>query len=231
VLIILFLAIIFPVLPIKIVDSYLLNEDFILLTTYFWPLLILIMIGCIIIYIIYRKKDLEIIQPFNKINFAIIFSAILIFLALPYFTNAQKIIKNSPNGSVVSNRSVEYASDFALIGGQATIDFLKTTPKMIYLMDNVSMAQNFLLYGDIFLFEYPYGVTDLNSSNKFYDTSKSDEERLALIKKWGVNYVVVRHQEEAAWLDKYPDLFRQVYKVHYTFTKPRDLFIYQFAHK
>ena len=218
----------FRTLMAEAVENYLFSETFPGLIIGFWPILMIIILICLAIYFILAQKSLEIPEPKDRLNFALMTIFVFFFLATPYFGNMGKIFRQSHQETVLSPRLSTNASDISYFGGLQTIQFWQQNSPKVYLTDVVTLGQMVLLYSPNFLAEYPYGITNFSYSQDFYDDNLSLKKRLQMLEQWQVDFIIVRHNEELPFYQNNPQYFQLVFENHYFYEKPRDLYIFQY---
>jgi len=187
------------------------NSDSLIFAQYFWVAFLLVVIGTIIYYFFY-KKETDISDPPNRLNFGLISLLLILIFSLPYYPSLKKVFALNQNGTIFTNRYSETASDIRTIGGQKTIEFLSSVPdRSVFITDNPTISQMILLYSNNLVAEYPYSIKQFSESALFYDKSASLDDRLAILNKLEVNYVLSRHPEEEQFLSAHPEYFKKVF--------------------
>ncbi len=197
--------------------------------------LLLLFLGFLLVsiglYFYLKKKDIDLFLPKDKLNFVILAISLIFYLSIAHTPDFYQLIKNNQNGGLLKNREMKYPSDIADFGGINTVNFLRSRPQgSVFLTLSVSLAQKILLYGPNYAAEYPYGIAEFLTSQKFYDQSLSEKERLSVPEQLNANYVVLRRAEQRKFLEKYPEKFRLVYEVHSTYQGQNvELYFYQYS--
>lgn len=194
----------------------------------YWWVFGLIVVGTIILYFVFRKKDISFCEPFDKLNFIILTILLFFALGLPYFSSANKTLLENPNGNFLSNRLTFSASDVDFWGGEKTFDFFQSQSRKVFLTDNVTLAQTIPLYSDNFVTEYPYSIKEFGVSQHFFDKNRSLAERLVVLEGLSVDFVIVRHQDEVLLLDSCPENFQKVFENNYNYKgQDKTIVVYQ----
>lgn len=213
---------------IAIVDGYLLNETKIFYGYSFWLCLAVLVVASIILYGKFRSK-ITLPWPKDILNFSILTILVILILAWPYLGKAEKVISADSRGSFMTNRQSLSASDIDFLGGQKTLDFFRNHSREVFLTDNVTLSQLILLYSPNYAAEYPYGIKKFSVSPYFYDPSLGSRGRLNILDSLQVNFVVLRHSEEAAFLEQNPDYFRKVFENNFVYkNKAKDIIVYEY---
>jgi len=193
------------------------NSDSILFSQMFWWVFLLVSLGTVAYFIVRGHVEinlstmLEIKEPSNKLNLAVLIFAIILLLSTPYISGLNKVFAENSNGTILTNRSSNIVSDIRIIGGQKMIDFLNSVPKRsVFITDNPSISQLILLYSDNLAAEYPYSVSQFSESASFYNELLSDEERIAVLGKLQVDYILIRHPEDDQFVLARPEFFKEV---------------------
>jgi len=187
------------------------NSDSIVFAQYFWVVFFLLAIG-VIVYYFFRRKEADIVDPPHKLNFVLISLLLILIFATPYYAGLKKVFALNQNGTIFTNRYSETASDIRTIGGQKTIEFLSSVPdRSVFITDNPTIAQMILLYSNNLVAEYPYSIKEFSESALVYDKSASLDDRLTILNKLEVNYVLSRHPEEEQFLSVHPEYFKKVF--------------------
>lgn len=185
------------------------NSDSILFSQMFWWVFLLVSLGTVAYFIV--RGHVEIKEPSNKLNLAVLIFAIILLLSTPYISGLNKVFAENSNGTILTNRSSNIVSDIRIIGGQKMIDFLNSVPKRsVFITDNPSISQIILLYSDNLAAEYPYSVSQFSESASFYNELLSDEERIAVLGKLQVDYILIRHPEDDQFVLAHPEFFKEV---------------------
>ncbi|MFA6492768.1 MAG: hypothetical protein WCV58_01360 [Patescibacteria group bacterium] len=219
-------------LPANFVDKNIFSETNILFIDYFWLIFALIILLVLVIYIMYRKKEFILPKPKENLNFALLIILFFVFLSTPYFVPFKETLTKNPNGSIVSNRLTNNASDITYFGGQKTIDFWQSKSKEVFLTDAVTLAQMILLYSDNYAAEYPYSIKEFSQSNKFYDESLSLDERLEILDSLQVNYIIVRHAEDTPFYENNSNYFEKVFENTYEYKGgEKELIVFKYLNR
>jgi len=184
--------------------------DSLIFGKYFWAVFGLVAVASLLIY--FYRKNPELPEPKEKLNFVLLAISIIILFSLPYQAGLKKVFAANPNGTIFTDRSTKYASDIRTIGGESTIDFLNSVPKhSVFLTDNPTISVQILLYSDNLAAEYPYSIRQFSQSAKFYDPTLEENARLEILDELKVNYILIRHSEDEQFVAKFPDYFQKVF--------------------
>lgn len=211
----LILAIFIPTLKTfltHMIEDYLFNEKFWLFSTGFWWLFGLISLGCLGIYLIFRRREISLSKSYHQLNFSLLAILIILVLSLPYHQGFKKVLAKNPNGSIFSNRLTTNASDIRLIGGQKTLDFLNSVPKRSVLMTSApTMSQMVLIYSNNLVAEYPFGIKEFGESKLVFDENIDSATRLATIKKLNPDYIIVQKTSQQEFFKQNQAQFKLVF--------------------
>ncbi len=192
------------------------NDQLALFNGYFWLVLAILGVAAVLIYVLKKKRSLPEDAPYP--SFIVIAVFLSLFLASPYFSGFSKVLANSPNGSMYSQRIINNASDINLIGGEKTIAFLNSVPfGSVFITENVSIAQNILLYSPNYAAEYPYSISQFGPSLGFFDNSQNLEERLKVLNDLAVDYIFIRRNEDRQFVASYPEYFQPVFENNFNY--------------
>lgn len=189
---------------------------------YFVPILILLAAVSLVTYIhqkFIQKKELIIQDPQDKLNFAIITFVLFAILSLPYAANFWQTLAKNSNGSLIQPHQAANLGDLDRIGGQPTLDFLNTLPSSSVLaISDVSTAQILTPYIKQYLAEFPFGITNFNTSQKIYDPNIASADRLQILKADSINYIVCLRPYETSIFESEPQKFEKIYAKDFVFT-------------
>lgn len=200
---------------------------------FFVPLLILFIAGALVAFIYARfilRRDPEISDPKDKTNFFILIFFIFAILASPYLGGLGVKIVNNPNGSLFANRENLYTGDEQNIGGEKTLDFLRTLPSSsVVVTSNVSFAQILLLQKNVYLAEYPYAIKKFTYSQDLFNPNLPAGDRITILDQNQINYVFCLNSSENAIFAADSAHFQKVFENSFRNQKNIDLVVYRYS--
>jgi len=204
---------------------------------FIWLWLFFILLA-VVLYLIFHftKKEFSLDRIKNSLNFSVLCWLIFILLTSPYWSDFRTLrAQNSEN--LLASRQIDYYGEIDRLGGQETMDFLKKLPPpCVVATSNITAAQVILLYSSCVVQEYPYAVDEFTLAKKIYDPAISLEERLIILDKYSINYLVALKSEESQLFTN-TQYFRKIYEKNFsyqyqsdgqTFQKDRQLVVFQY---
>lgn len=209
-----------------IVDKIIFNESLTLTGWNFYLVLILVLSGVILFWAFHRKNEINLPEVREKTNFAILSVIFIVILSLSSIPGLKKVFTSNPNGSIFSNRYSNNASDISSIGGEKTIEFLRSVPaQSVFITSNPTFAQMVVLYSNNFVAEYPFGITDFTTSPKVFDSETSLNDKIAILDQTGVDYIMFRKVSHEEIFNKNSEKFNKVFS---TQNDKVTIYIYQY---
>ena len=188
----------------------------------FWAVILSSVILAIIIYLMgkyyFRVREWLIPEPKNKGNFAVLILLFVVILVLPFWGGLREVYAENPNGNLLSNRTKNPPSDISIFGGKETVNFLQALPKgSVFVVSTPTIAKNILLYGNFYVAEYPYAISDFKRSEPIFIADTDLAERLSLLNQFQTDYILTSRKGEAEIFDKDPQSFEKVYQKSFSF--------------
>ena len=209
-----------------LVDQVIFNESLTLTGWNFYLVLILVLLVVTLFLAFHRKKEINLPEIKEKTNFALLSVIFIVILSLSSVPGLKKVFATNPNGSIFSNRHSTNASDISLIGGEKTIEFLKSVPvQSVFITSNPTFAQMVVLYSNNFVAEYPFGITDFTISPKVFDSETSLADRIEILDQMDVDYIMFRKASHEEIFIKNPEKFKKAFS---TQNNKVTIYIYQY---